>query len=308
MAAAIANYTPDIPAGEWAVIGEFVRAAVSDCTGKTVYSPRQLFAAVTRHARWCWATAGLPLDNAVVFHPQIISEFIDQGCPDWSRPTAANHRTRLMRMSEILMPPGTRPVRLPSMWSERKPLLPYPVAEQAALRSWATGQITQYRIVNCHVLLALGLGAGLTASEVCEARTGHLHVDDEGVLVQVMGARPRMVPVLAEWEAVLVDLAAAAMRPDQYLFRPGRTTSYKNTISNYVAQTNVGRVHPSLQRMRTTWMVTHLIAGSPVKPLMQAAGLDSLEAVTRYLRFVPDADVRAYRAAFRAASGQVGQP
>lgn len=306
MAAAIANYTPDIPADEWAIIGDFVRAAVRDCNDGTVYSARELFKAVTPHVRWCHRVAGLPLDRETVFHPAVIGEFIDHGTPEWSRGTAANRRAQLLRVSELLLSAQTRPVRLPSMWSERKPLLPYPVADQVALRSWATGQVTHYRIVNCHVLLALGLGAGLTASEVCEARTGHLHVDDQGVLVQVMGARPRMVPVLAEWEAVLVDLAAAAMRPDQYLFRPGRTTSYKNTISNYIAQTNVGRVHPSLQRMRTTWMVTHLIAGSPVKPMMQAAGLDSLEAVTRYLRFVPDADVQAYRTAFRAASGQVG--
>ena len=43
--------------------------------------------------------------------------------------------------------------------------------------------------------------------------------------------------------------------------------------------------------MRATWIVTHLTAGSPVKALVEAAGVDSLEALTRYLRFVPDADV-----------------
>ncbi len=60
--------------------------------------------------------------------------------------------------------------------------------------------------------------------------------------------------------------------------------------------------------MRATWMVTHLTAGSPVKALVEAAGVDSLEALTRYLRFVPDADVAAYRAAFRAATRSVEQP
>ena len=75
MAAAVANYTPDIPADEWAIIGEFVRAAVTDCNDGTVYSARELFKAVTRHVRWCAGTAGLPLDREVVFHPAVIGEW-----------------------------------------------------------------------------------------------------------------------------------------------------------------------------------------------------------------------------------------
>lgn len=303
MTTAIANYTPDLPPDEWATINEFVRAAVADCMGHVSYSPRELFKAVTRHVWWCWRTAGLPLERAVVFHPEVIGEFIDHGCPDWSRPTAANRRSLLLRMSEQLMPPGSRPVRLPPMWAAR-PLPPYPPADVAALRSWAVGQITQTRVVQCHVLLALGFGAGLSAAEVADLRTGHLHVDSDGVLVEVIGRRARLVPVLAEWEAVLADLADAAMRPDLYVFGgPRRIVSHKNTVSNFVRATNIGRVQPSLQRMRVTWIVGHLIAGSPVKALMQAAGVDSLDALNRYLRFVPDADVKAYRRAFRSGVG-----
>lgn len=303
MAAAIANYTPDLPPEDWAVIRGCVRAAVTDCHDNTVYSARELFKAATRHVWWCWRTAGLSLERAVVFHPEVIGEFIDRGCPDWSRPTAANRRSLLLRMSELLLPPDARPVRLPPMWAAN-PLYPYAPAEVAALRSWAVGQITQTRVVQCHVLLALGFGAGLSASEVADLRTGHLHVDSEGVLVEVVGRRARLVPVLAEWEPVLADLADAALRPNLYVFGgPRRTVSHKNTVSNFVRATNIGRVHPSLQRMRVTWIVGHLIAGSPVKALMQAAGVDSLDALNRYLRFVPDADVKAYRQAFRNGVG-----
>jgi hypothetical protein len=47
--------------------------------------------------------------------------------------------------------------------------------------------------------------------------------------------------------------------------------------------------------MRTTWIVNHLQRGTPVKPLMRAAGVESLEAFTRYvdfLRSLPDSDYR----------------
>lgn len=303
MAAAITNYTPDLPPEDWAAIAPFVRAAVTDCMGKVPYSPRELFKAATRHVWWCWRAAGLPLERGVVFHPEVIGEFIDHGCPDWSRPTAANRRSLLLRMSGLLMPAGSRPVRLPAMWAAR-PLPPYTATEVVALRSWAAGQTTQTRLVQCHVLLALGFGAGLSAAEVADLRTGNVHVDSEGVLVEVVGNRARMVPVLAEWESVLADLADAAMRPDLYVFGgPRRKVSHKNTVSNFVRATNIGRVQPSLQRMRVTWIVGHLVAGSPVKALMQAAGVDSLEALNRYLRFVPNADVKAYRAAFRNGDG-----
>lgn len=303
MAAAIAHYTPELPPEQWAQIAGFVRAAVTDCHRGTVYSARELFKATTPLVAWCFWTAGLELDREEIFHPEVISEFIARGTPQWSRPTAANRRSQLMRMSELLLAHPTRPVRLPAMWAAN-PSQPYPQAEVVALRSWAGGQTSQYMVVNCSVLLALGLGAGLSAAEVCEVRLGHLHVDAEGVLVEVVGKRARLVPVLADWEPVLVSLSeTAAIRRDLYVFRPQRTTSNKNTISNFVAKTNAPRVHPSLLRMRATWIVTHLAAGSPVKPLMAAAGVESLEALTRYLRFVPDVDVAAYRAAFRAAQG-----
>lgn len=301
VATAIAHYTPELAPEQWAQIAEFVRAAVTDAHQGTVYSARELLKAATPLVAWCFWTAGLDLDRETVFHPEVIGEFIDRGTPQWSRPTAANRRSQLLRMSELLLPHGVRPVRLPPMWSAR-PSVPYTPAEVIALRSWAGGQTSQYMVVNSTVLLALGLGAGLSAAEVCEVRAGHLLVDADGVLVEVVGKRSRLVPVLAEWEPILVSLAdAAAIRPDLYVFRPQRTTSNKNTISNFVAKTNAPRVHPSLLRMRATWIVTHLTAGSPVKPLMEAAGVESLEALTRYLQFVPDVDVAAYRAAFRDA-------
>jgi hypothetical protein len=46
------------------------------------------------------------------------------------------------------------------------------------------------------------------------------------------------------------------------------------------------RVRPTSQRLRATWIVHHLDAGVPVVTLMRAAGVESLESFTRYVRFV----------------------
>lgn len=49
VAAAIANYTPNIPPEDWDAISHFVRAAVTHCTGQVSYSAQDLFKAATRH-------------------------------------------------------------------------------------------------------------------------------------------------------------------------------------------------------------------------------------------------------------------
>lgn len=303
MAAAIADYTPAIPAGEWAAIEAFVRSAVTDCDTQTPYSARELLVVTSQLVRWCWRTAGLPLDRTVVFHRDTIAEFIAHGCPGLSPASAGNFRSRLLRMSELLLPPQQRTTRLAPLPSS-DPSQPYSAADVVALRSWANGQNTQYRVQQCNLLLALGLGAGLSNTEVLHARTRHVHVDDEGVLIRVEGTRPRLVPVLVIWEIVLADYASARhLDPGQFVFRPRRTSTHANMVINFVDKVNQGRVRPVVKRMRATWIVTHLAAGTPVKALTTAAGVDSLEALTRYLRFVPDADITQLRQEFRTATG-----
>lgn len=89
-----------------------------------------------------------------------------------------------------------------------------------------------------------------------------------------------------------------------FLFRPTREKTHKNLIGNFVDKTGPGRVRANAQRMRSTWIVTHLTAGTPVKALVEAAGVDSLEALTRFLRFVPELDTTVARRALRDAYRQ----
>ena len=126
-------------------------------------------------------------------------------------------------------------------------------------------------------------------------------------LVEVAGARPRIVPVLADWEDILINQASATpINPAQFLFRPKRASTRNGMISNFLDKLTKGRVRVNPQRMRVTWIVTHLTAATPVKPLVAAAGVDSLEALTRYLRHVPDIDPAEWRARMRHAGGGAG--
>lgn len=65
---------------------------------------------------------------------------------------------------------------------------------------------------------------------------------------------------------------------------------HKNLISNFVHDTVDRPVDISSQRLRTSWLCGHLLAGTPVHVLVDAAGIDTLEALGRYVPYLPDAD------------------
>lgn len=304
MEAAIANYQPVKVAASWPVIGDFVRAAVRDCDQKTAYSARELMIVGSALVDWCHAR-GYDLDRDVVFRREVISEFIATGLPGLSVATAGNYRTKLLRMSEHLLSPQYRTVRLPAVLRSDA-ARPYTAGEVVMLRSWVTGQNTTYRRANAASLTALCLGAGLSAAELTFVTAGHVTTDAEGVLVAVEGPRARLVPVLAEWEDALMDVTQAAATPNEFLFRADRSATHRHLVSNFVDKTTSCGVRPSSQRMRATWLVGHMVAGVRADVLLAAAGIESLESLTRYLQYMPQADRDTTRRALRASVQAVG--
>jgi len=293
----IREFTPDIPERYWHVIETFVRAAVAEAQPKTCYTANNLLSSVSRHVLWCWQTAGLALERRVVFDRLVIEESIMKGCPTLSPSSRGNRRSQLLRVAEVLLGPEGSPARLAPL-PPSDPVHPYSVAELAAMRSWALGQVTPARRRDAATLLALGAGAGLAAKDIDRLTSGMVVVDTEGVLLAVPGRRARIVPVLAEWEAPLIE-AARAIAPERPLFCENRTTVHRTFISNFVDRTAGVGIKPSSQRLRATWIVHHLAARTPVVPFMAAAGVLSLEALTRYLRFVPGIDAGEARRALR---------
>jgi len=106
--------------------------------------------------------------------------------------------------------------------------------------------------------------------------------------------------VLREWEDALID-RVASMDPEKYAFRENHTTFYPNLVSNFVDRGHPTRVRLTTQRLRATWIVRHLVAGTPVVALMDAAGVESLEAFTRYTAFVLPLGIARLRSALGGA-------
>lgn len=289
------DYVPTFLEQYWEVVREFVLAAVNEVSGRTPYSDGDLLLVTSRLALWCWQSAGIPLDPHQVYRREVIERFCTEGLTHYSASSRGNLRSQLLRMAELLLEPQNARRRLVPLASG-KPSRPYSPEEQAALRSWARSETTAARRLNAEVLLSLGLGAGLSAIEIGNLRVADVIVDEIGVMVRVSQERVRTVPVLREWESALRnrrrDFAA-----DCYVFREGRSMVYDNMISNFVGRSRNRDVLPQTQRLRATWIVHHLDASTPLAALVDAAGVESLEALTRYLGFVRPVSPTTSRAA-----------
>jgi len=294
----IGNYTPNIELEHWANIEDFVRSAVTRAVPSTTYGASKLFSAVTPFVHWAWK-AGHHLDDVTIFDRWLIEEFIATACPTtWSQATKGNQRSVIFRVAEAVLGMDARTPRVLPL-TAADPSRPYTAAEIVALRSWARSQSTELLRLNATVLLAFCAGAGLAAEDIAGVRVRDVRLHDDGsVTVLVPGRRGRRVTVLASWEG---DAAACVVGrdPGEFVLVPGRTDGvFKNVCTQFVSRTT-GVIKPSSQRLRATWLVHHLTIGTPVKVLLEAAGIGSLNALTRYVQFVPDVDVTVARRRLR---------
>lgn len=301
MSRAVEFFDPTLPPAEWAEIQEFVRAAVRDCHPTEPRQAQRFLVVSTRLAHYAWVR-GYPLDRQVVFSREFIGQFAHDGLKEFSNSTRATYRSWAFLMSDALLTGPNRRVKAKPIGrgAASVPLTP---KEMALAKAWARGQKTENRRVNATMLLALCGGAGLTSIEMSQVTADDVFVDDGGVDIEVRGDRARRVTVLAEWEAPIAAVAQAAMRKDQWLFVPRRRKAYtKNFVHSFVADTNDLPFPINSHRLRATWLVTHMAAGTPVKLLAQAAGLDSLDGLRRFVQYVPDIDAVEARRRLRSES------
>jgi hypothetical protein len=285
-----ARYEPKVLTDQWFEARPFIISVLTEIDGKTPYSTTELGFALTRLTEWALSRAFIDLEREVLFRRDIIDRFITFGSTDLAAGVRGNMRSQLLRVAEELLEPDLARVRMTAL-SRSRPSAPYSPREIAKMFSWAAAQRTPGRNADAHVLIHLGLGAGLSASEIGNCLAGDVVVRLAGVLINVGGERPRTVPVVEEWEDGIAR-RAAELDPRSFLFRPKHVAHYPNLVSNFVSKGHTSQHSPQTQRLRATWVVRHLSAGTPVLPLMRAAGVDSLEALTRFMQFVdePESD------------------
>lgn len=108
------------------------------------------------------------------------------------------------------------------------------------------------------------------------------------MLVRVREPAARVVPVLLAWEEEVIGLAESAGAE----VLVGGTSTARNRAGALAASVIVAHGHPKLSasRLRSTWLVTHLVMGTRLPELARAAGLQGLTVLSDLLPYVPFVD------------------
>jgi len=300
VAETIARFSPrSLPPSAWARIEAPARQWVSHAALTDTREAVVVMSVVSQLLVWADGH-GEPLEPEVLLHPETIDRFLAEGCGHLKVGTRATYRTHLRRIGRALIgpelfPPKTIPI------PAQEPLAPYRPEEIAAQLAWVHGLPSAHMAANAEILLALGVGAGLDATEMARVRGSEISRDPDGVVVEVTARHRRIVPVLASWEELIFRRARQV--GERYCFRPERTAVIRHQTSNFIARCAKAAGAPpalSLQRLRTTWLVTQLVAGTPPNELARLSGIQAVQ-LAKYFDLLPDADPTSLRAQVRDA-------
>jgi hypothetical protein len=162
---------------------------------------------------------------------------------------------------------------------------PYTEGDVALLLMTAETQADATRRRRVLAMLHLGLGAGCGPNDLRYVHGTDVEQTASGVVVHIGGPRPRSVPVLAAHAEPLVHLAATV--GDGLLI--GGKPNRRAVTGEILAHLNTGHGAPDLdaRRLRSTWLLRHLVAGTRLDVLVAAAGLRSLTSLEDLLPHMP---------------------
>lgn len=275
-------YQAKSSASEWTTIGPFVLETATAAAPLVSYPPRRIIHALCNLARAC-VELGWPLETATALRREVIDFAVSNQMPNLSAGSRTCVRPILLRIAEAIGPEGT-PRRLAALPGS-EPSRPYTSEELGELAWWARTQSGRWRCGSALALVSLGAGAGLTSSELLHLRRGDLTREPGGTTVEVRGPRPRRVPLLASWESPLAD-ACVDLDDRDWVFRPGPRGHHLNLVTNFIAKSaGAPSARPNMQRLRATWLIRHISAGTHLIALSRAAGFSSLESLNRFMPF-----------------------
>jgi len=226
----------------------FARQAVAGCGPLGRDRARNLLWAASRLASWA-IPLGLDPVPGVLLHPSVIERFTAHA-PGLSPVARRTLRTSLRFIARNVVP-HLDPCDAPLPRQRAK--APYSTAEISGYLALADAQPTPARRHRAGALVCLGAGAGLIRGGLRNVRGTDVARKPGGVVVQVRGARTRVVPVLARYQPRL--LAAAAFAGEAFL--TGGDKPERGNITNPLTRSLAGGTGlPPLDssRLRATWL------------------------------------------------------
>jgi integrase len=212
---------------------------------------------------------------------EVIEAFVVGGLAGRARSTRGTYRSVLRRLGESAKPAVATP------FAGSAAPAPYTGAERAELFSIAGSQRPAWRRASALAMVGLGIGAGLRAGELVDARGQDVAVGPGGVTVAIGGPRGRPVPVAGSYAGLVASLAQHA--GPAHLFCPGGAERrYPNFVNNFtrllVAEPGAPRLCSG--RARSSFICDHLEMGTPLAELLYISGIAEVESLLRYARHV----------------------
>ena len=240
------------------------------------------------------ADNGYPNDEGVLGDPDVIEAFLSVGIPRARSSTRGTYRSVL---GGVVKGQGSIGYR-GSLAAPR-----YSPGEVTELISIGRSQSMKAKRSSSLAMLALGIGAGLSVSELSGTRFRDLSISAHRVTVAATGVRVRVVPVTSPFDEILAGLD---IDPDEFLFRAGPARrNYKNFVTGFasslVAAPNAVRF--SMPRARATFVCHHLQSGTSLGELLVISGIKEVESLGRYCHQVPGAP-KSKSALRRALAGE----
>ncbi len=210
---------------------------------------------------------GLEPVPEVLLHPSVAERFT-RCAPGLSPAARRTLRTNLRFIGRRVVP-QLYPADLPLPRERAKQ--PYSPAQIGGFLALADAQPTMGRRMRAAGLVCLGAGGGLIRSDLRDVRGTDVACRSGGVVVTVRGTRPRAVPVLARYHALLL---AAARSAGTGLVCGGADPGRRNLTNPLTAALDGGTGLPRLDtsRLRATWLaeVAELLG---LATFMHAAGI-----------------------------------
>ncbi len=209
---------------------------------------KNLLWAAGRLAGWA-IPLGLEPAPQVLLHPSVTGRFTAHS-PGLSGPARRTLRTNLRFLARAVVPhldPADAPL------PRERARAPYTPAQISGFLALADAQPTAARRARAAGLVCLGAGAGLIRSDLRGVRGTDVCARSGGVIVQVHGRRPRVVPVLARYHDRLLAAAAFA---GEHLVTGGADPGRHNITNPLTRSLAGGSGLPRLDtsRLRSTWL------------------------------------------------------
>jgi hypothetical protein len=193
------------------------------------------------------ASLGLELVPEVVFHPSVVERFA-RCAPGLSGAARRTLRTNQRFIARRVVP---QLYQLDAALPRERAKMPYSLAQIDGYLALAGAQPTAE--LRAAGLVCLGAGAGLIRADLREVRGTDVACRCGGVVVQVTGRRPRVVPVLARYHG---GLLAAARFAGAGLVTGGTDPARRNLTNPLIRALDGGSGLPRLDtsRLRATWL------------------------------------------------------